>query len=156
MFTIGDFARSGRVSVRMLRHYDAIGLLRPAPTSTRSPAIVLPADQLARLNRVVALKDLGFTLDQVGTIVDDEIDVDELRGMLRLRRAELQEQIATDAARLARVEARLRVIEKEDAMSSDEVRSRWFRPSGWPSSVLRSAGSSRSTSRRCWGRCSSS
>ncbi|MGK8552912.1 MerR family DNA-binding transcriptional regulator [Nocardia gipuzkoensis] len=29
MFSIGDFARHGRVSVRMLRHYDAIGLLRP-------------------------------------------------------------------------------------------------------------------------------
>ena len=41
--------------------------------------------------------------------------------MLRLRRAELRDQIATDTARLARVEARLRVIEKEDAMSSDEV-----------------------------------
>jgi len=30
MFSIGEFARHGRVSVRMLRHYDAIGLLRPA------------------------------------------------------------------------------------------------------------------------------
>jgi len=29
-FSIGEFARHGRVSVRMLRHYDAIGLLRPA------------------------------------------------------------------------------------------------------------------------------
>ena len=68
----------------------------------------------------MALKDLGFTLDQVATILDDEIDVDELRGMLRLRRAELREQIAADTARLARVEARLRVIEREDAMS-DEI-----------------------------------
>ncbi|RBL79553.1 MerR family transcriptional regulator, partial [Streptomyces cavourensis] len=32
MFTIGDFARYGRVSPRMLRHYDAIGLLRPDRT----------------------------------------------------------------------------------------------------------------------------
>ncbi len=121
MFTIGDFARSGRVSVRMLRHYDAIGLLRPASVDPLTGYRSYRTDQLARLNRVVALKDLGFTLDQVATIVDDEIDVDELRGMLRLRRAELQEQIATDAARLARVEARLRIIEREDAMSSDEV-----------------------------------
>ena len=68
---------------------------------------------------MVALKDLGFTLDQVATIVDDEIDVDELRGMLRLRRAELREQIAADTARLARVEARLRVIEREDVMSEE-------------------------------------
>ena len=134
MFTIGDFARSGRVSVRMLRHYDAIGLLRPASVDPFTGYRSYRAEQLARLNRVVALKDLGFTLDQVATIVDDEIDVDELRGMLRLRRAELREQIAADAARLARVEARLRIIEREGAMSAKKSRSRPFRPSGWPSS----------------------
>ena len=119
MFSIGDLARSGRVSVRMLRHYDTIGLLRPASvdpfTGYRSYAV----EQLTRLNRVVALKDLGFTLDQVAAIVDDDIDSDELRGMLRLRRAELRDQIAADTARLARVEARLRVIEREDVMSEE-------------------------------------
>jgi DNA-binding transcriptional MerR regulator/effector-binding domain-containing protein len=126
MFTIGDFARHGRVSVRMLRHYDAIGLLRPAQVDPITGYRSYTVDQLTRLNRVVALKDLGFSLDQVGTILDDTIDIEQLRGMLRLRRAELQDQIATDTARLARVEARLRVIEKEDALSnqtmgSDEV-----------------------------------
>jgi DNA-binding transcriptional MerR regulator len=121
MFSIGDFARSGRVSVRMLRHYDAIGLLRPASVDPVTGYRSYQTDQLARLNRVVALKDLGFTLEQVATIVDDDIDVEELRVMLRLRRAELRDQIAADTARLVRVDARLRVIEKEDAMSSDEV-----------------------------------
>jgi DNA-binding transcriptional MerR regulator len=121
MFSIGDFARSGRVSVRMLRHYDAIGLLRPASVDAITGYRSYDADQLARLNQVVALKDLGFTLEQVATIVDDHIDVPELKAMLRLRRAELHEQIAADSARLARVEARLRAIEREDAMSSDEV-----------------------------------
>lgn len=121
MFNIGDFARSGRVSVRMLRHYDAIGLLRPATVDPVTGYRLYSPDQLARLNRVVALKDLGFTLEQVATIVDDEIEVDELRGMLRLRQAELRERIASDTARLGRVQARLRVIEMEDAMSSDEV-----------------------------------
>lgn len=119
MFTIGDFARSGRVSVRMLRHYDAIGLLRPASVDPSTGYRFYLVEQLTRLNRVVALKDLGFTLDQVATLVDDEIDVDELRGMLRLRRAELRDQIAADTARLARVEARLRVIERESAMSEE-------------------------------------
>ena len=121
MFSIGDFARSGRVSVRMLRHYDAIGLLRPASVDPVTGYRSYEADQLARLNRVVALKHLGFTLEQVATIVGDDIDVDELRAMLRHRRAELRDQIAADTARLARVEARLRVIEKEDAMSNEEV-----------------------------------
>lgn len=121
MFTIGEFASLSRVSVRMLRHYDAIGLLRPASLNPSSGYRLYSADQLWRLNRIVALKDLGFTLQQVARIIDDKVDVTELRGMLRLRRAELETQMATDAARLMGVEARLRMIEREGSMSTEEV-----------------------------------
>lgn len=121
MFTIGDFARHGRVSVRMLRHYDAIGLLRPARVDPHSGYRGYEAAQLSRLNRVVALKDLGFTLEQVQTIIDDKVGIDELRGMLRLRQAELANQLTADRARLAAVEARLRSIETEGAMPVDDV-----------------------------------
>ncbi|MER5308359.1 MerR family transcriptional regulator [Streptomyces sp. NPDC002773] len=121
MFTIGDFARHGRVSVRMLRHYDAIGLLRPARVDPHSGYRFYTADQLARLNRVIALKDLGFTLEQVGAILDERLDADELRGMLRLRRAELETALAEARARLAQVGARLRAIESEGRMSTQDV-----------------------------------
>src|SRR5215218_1206816 len=121
MLGIGDFARHGRVSVRMLRHYDAIGLLQPAYVDQVTGYRWYEAAQLARLNRIVALKDLGFTLQQVQSILDEEVSVGELRGMLRLRQAELQTQIAADTARLAQVEMRLQVIEQEGAMPADEV-----------------------------------
>ena len=62
MFSIGEFARHGRVSVRMLRHYDAIGLLRPASVDAATGYRFYQAGQLAELNRIIALKDLGFTL----------------------------------------------------------------------------------------------
>ena len=78
MFSIGDFARHGRVSVRMLRHYDAIGLLRPAAVDRATGYRSYEAQQLARLNRIVALKDLGFTLQQVQSILDDKVSVEEL------------------------------------------------------------------------------
>lgn len=112
MFAIGEFARHGRVSVRMLHHYDAIGLLEPAVDRATGYRFY-EAGQLSRLNRIVALKNLGFTLQQVGSILDDQVSAAELRGMLILRRAELSEQIAADAARLAQVEARLLAIETE-------------------------------------------
>ncbi|MEW2147040.1 MerR family transcriptional regulator [Micromonospora vinacea] len=121
MFTIGDFARLGRVSVRMLRHYDSIGLLRPASVDPHTGYRFYRADQLRRLNRVIALKELGLTLEQVRAIVDDAVDVAELRGMLRLRRSQLAEQLAADTARLTAVEARLRMIESEGRMTAQDV-----------------------------------
>jgi DNA-binding transcriptional MerR regulator len=121
MFSIGDFASHGQVSVRMLRHYDAIGLLPPAHVDPATGYRTYDAAQLSRLNRIVALKDLGFTLEQVSSILDDKVSVEELRGMLRLRQADLQAQLTADAGRLRQVEARLRLIEEEGAMPTDDV-----------------------------------
>ncbi|MGX2995560.1 MerR family transcriptional regulator [Streptomyces sp. JNUCC 64] len=121
MFTIGDFARHGRVSVRMLRHYDAIGLLRPAHVDPATGYRSYTAVQLTRLNRVIALKDLGLTLQQVRRILDEEVSTEELRAMLRLRRAELEAGMAATAARLVQVEARLRSIESEGRMPTNDV-----------------------------------
>ncbi len=109
MFTIGDFAKHGRVSVRMLRHYDALGLLRPARVDPFTGYRFYDAGQLARLNRVIALKELGFSLDQVGTILDLSLI------------QELESAMAAAAARLVQVEARLRTIESEGTMPADEI-----------------------------------
>ena len=121
MFTIGDFARHGRVSVRMLRHYDATGLLRPAHVDPASGYRYYTAAQLARLNRVIALKDLGLTLRQVQEILDEKVTTEELRAMLRLRRAELEATMTAAAMRLVQVEARLRAIESEGRMPTNDV-----------------------------------
>ena len=121
MFSIGEFARHGRVSIRMLRHYDAVGLLEPATVDRQTGYRTYQAEQLSRLNRVVALKELGFTLQQVQTILDEKVSVEELYGMLRLRQAELQSRMAADAARLTQIRARLQTIEKEGAMPGDDV-----------------------------------
>lgn len=121
MFAIGDFAKHARVSVRMLRHYDALGLLPPARVDEFSGYRYYDAAQLARVNRIVALKDLGFTLRQVQSILDAEVDAEELRGMLRLRRAELENAAAAAAARLAQVEVRLAAIEQEGRIPGYDV-----------------------------------
>jgi DNA-binding transcriptional MerR regulator len=121
VFTIGAFAAMGRVSVRMLRHYDALGLLRPARVDEFTGYRFYEADQLRRLNRLVALKDLGLTLDQVKSILDDELDGADLRGLLHHREAELRDQIAADQARLNRLRARLALIDAEDASPAGPV-----------------------------------
>lgn len=118
---IGDFARLGQVSVRMLRHYDAIGLLRPAHVDVGTGYRSYDPEQLHALNRLVALKDLGFTLEQVRELLVDDVGPRELRGMLRLRQVELEAEERAVRTRLAAVESRLRMIEKENHMPTDYV-----------------------------------
>lgn len=120
MFRIGDFARVGQVSVRMLHHYDGIGLLRPAQIDSNGYRLYSGA-QLTRLNRIVALKDLGFSLETVSEMLDSELSVAELRRLLERRRLDLEQQIADYAAKLESVEARLKTIESVGVMSNFEV-----------------------------------
>lgn len=111
MFKIGDFSKFSRVSVKMLRHYDRLGLLKPARIDPATNYRHYSADQLPRLNRILALRDLGLTLEQIGSLLDDEPSADQLRGMLRLKHAELEQQVRNEQQRLARIEARLKQIE---------------------------------------------
>lgn len=121
MFSTGAFARLAQVSVRTLHHYDDIGLLTPAEVDDTTGYRWYSAQQLPRLHRIMALRDLGFSLTEIQAIVDEEVSLDELRGMLRLRKAEASGRIATEAERLARVEARLRQIEDEQQPNEYDV-----------------------------------
>ncbi|WP_064745563.1 MerR family transcriptional regulator [Pseudonocardia acaciae] len=122
MLSIGELAARTRVSVRMLRHYDAVGLVVPERVDEATGYRWYAASQVGRVNGVVALKELGFTLDQCRAALDDRISVEALRGMLRLREAELERRIESDTRRLAEVARRLRSIEEGLTMSSDTLR----------------------------------
>jgi DNA-binding transcriptional MerR regulator len=121
MFRIGDFSRLTQVTVKALRHYDALGLLKPAHIDPDSGYRYYSADQLPRLNRILALKDLGFSLEQIGQLLDAELTADQLRHMLELRQAEVRQQIADEQIRLARIEARLDQIERGAASNRYDV-----------------------------------
>lgn len=121
MFTTTEFARIGMVSARLLRCYESTGLLLPRRVDPVTGRGCYEANQLPRLNRILALSDLGFTLPQVWALLATAVSESELRGMLRLRRAELAAKISADTARLARVEARLNTIAKEGYLPRNEV-----------------------------------
>jgi DNA-binding transcriptional MerR regulator/predicted transcriptional regulator YdeE len=121
MLNIGEFARFGQVSPRMLRHYDEIGLLRPKEVDPRSGYRCYEVAQLGRLHRLLALRDLGFTLEQTRQLLDDDPSPEQLRGMLQLRRAQIEQDVAAEQARLRRVEAHLRALEGSIEMSSLDV-----------------------------------
>jgi DNA-binding transcriptional MerR regulator len=78
-------------------------------------------EQLPHLKRIIALKDLGLSLNQIERMLDHELSAVELRGMLRLKRIELMEKVEGEKERLARVETRIRQMEKEGSMPDYEV-----------------------------------
>jgi len=121
MFKIGEFSRLTQVSVRMLRHYDQLNVLKPAQVDTFTDYRYYSAEQLPRLNRILALQDLGFTLAQIKDMLDKPVTAQQLRGMLMLKRAEVEQQIEQEQERLTRLEARLSLIETEADVSKYEV-----------------------------------
>jgi DNA-binding transcriptional MerR regulator/effector-binding domain-containing protein len=120
MFSIGEFARLGGVSIRTLRHYDEIGLLRPATVDPDTGYRGYSAAQLGQLNRIMALKELGLSLTQAKRLLDG-VTLEELRGMLILRRAQLEHELQQHKNQLLGVEARLRSIAREDGMPADDI-----------------------------------
>ena len=110
---IGEFSALGRVSVRMLRHYEKLGLLAPSETDAWTGYRSYTLEQLPRLNRIIALKELGFSLQEVGAILSDEPTAEDMRALLAERRARLAAELEESSRRLAQVEVRLSQIERE-------------------------------------------
>lgn len=121
MFRIGDFSRLSLVSVKALRYYDEFGLLKPARVDEFTGYRYYSANQLTRLNRILALKDMGLSLEQIALLLDKEPTPDQIRGMLRLKQVELHQQLTEGQARLTRIEAWLQAFEQEVTMPAYDV-----------------------------------
>ena len=111
MFRIGDFSKIAQVSGRLLRYYDEIGLLSPEFTDPQTGYRYYSARQLPRLNRILVLKELGLSLEQVARLLARDTSTDEMRGMLALRKAQIEQSVQEEMERLRAVEARLEEID---------------------------------------------
>src|SRR5688572_12858988 len=121
MFRIGDFSRIARVSARLLRFYDEIGLFSPTYTDAQTGYRFYTASQLASLNRILVLKELGFHLDQVRDIVGSDITAEQLRNMLVLRKNDVAQALDAEAQRLRHIETRIVQLETDGRLSADDV-----------------------------------
>lgn len=121
MFRIGEFAQIAQVSTRQLRFYDQLGLLRPDHIDQQTGYRYYAIRQLPRLNAILALKDLGLTLDQIGPLLEDAISPEELRGMLLLKKAETEQAIRTEEQRLRHIESRIEQIDRQDGLTGYDV-----------------------------------
>jgi DNA-binding transcriptional MerR regulator len=121
VYGIGSVARLAQLSVRTLRHYDDVGLLRPAAVDPVTGYRRYTPDQVVRLHRILVLRDLGVPLNEIGLLLDDDVTVEQLRGILRLRQAEAKAQLRAQSDQLTRVEIRLAQLEEGSHMSDYEV-----------------------------------
>lgn len=121
MLKIGEFSSLAHISIRALRHYDELGLLRPIHVDPESGYRYYSVSQLPRLHRILALRDLGFPLDRIAEALEEGITADSLRGMLLLRRVEQEREIQEEIDRLSRLKALLHLIEQEGQMTTDVV-----------------------------------
>jgi len=107
MFRIGEFAQIAQVSGRQLRFYEELGLLHPAHVDQQTGYRYYSIRQLPRLNSILALKELGLSLEQIGPLLERDLSPAELRSMLTLKRAQLERSLQEEEARLRHIESRI-------------------------------------------------
>lgn len=121
MYRIGDFSRIANVTVKTLRYYAREGLLTPVWVDRFTSYRYYSLEQLPRLNRILALKDLGFSLEEIKPLLNSTLPVEELRGILSRKKTELELRLRSEQHRLVRVEQRLEQIEHESELSNSDV-----------------------------------
>jgi DNA-binding transcriptional MerR regulator/effector-binding domain-containing protein len=104
-----------------LRFYDQLGLLQPAHIDAQTGYRYYSIRQLPRLNGILALKELGLSLEQIGPLLKDEISPTELRAMLTLKRAEVERSLREEERRLRHIESRIAQIDRHGGTEGFDV-----------------------------------
>jgi DNA-binding transcriptional MerR regulator len=121
MLKIGEFARLAQVSVKTLRHYGAMGLLEPAAVSRDTGYRYYLPEQLRRLRSILALRDLGLSLDVVRDLTGEGMPAADLQRALLARRDDLERSIALHRIQLVEIEARLCALQEDASRREPDV-----------------------------------
>jgi predicted transcriptional regulator YdeE/DNA-binding transcriptional MerR regulator len=118
MLKIGEFSKIAQVSVKTLRFYDQLGLLKPAHIDRFNGYRYYSLEQLPRLFRILALKDLDFSLEEIQGLLRADLPGEVLHVMLSNKATELRQRVTSEQARLYRVENHLNQLARS---SSDQT-----------------------------------
>lgn len=121
MLKIGDFSKLSRISIRMLRHYDQIGLLIPASTDPFTGYRYYSETQLPVAGRIAALKDMGFGLTAIAELLKNYHDPEALKQYLEIKQLEVQEQAEEAKRRLQLLDTAIRRLGKDELMMNYDV-----------------------------------
>ncbi|GHO47102.1 hypothetical protein KSX_52650 [Ktedonospora formicarum] len=109
MLKIGEFARLSQVALKTLRHYDALGILRPSQINPENGYRWYDLDQLTDMMRILALKDCGFVLEEIAHLLHTQ-DEDALEELLQQRMIAQQELVREEQTRLGRLLTRVQQL----------------------------------------------
>lgn len=123
-YSIGDFAWLSGVTTKALRHYDRIGVLRPAVVDAHSRYRRYSADQLAELYELLSFARLGLSLRQARDVMAGEGAVDSLSRALLTTKREIETRIAEDSARLTWIASKLGELSGDVDAPRDSATSR--------------------------------
>lgn len=110
MLRIGEFSQFSRITVRMLRHYDQEGVLKPAEQDPQTGYRLYAVQQLEQARRITALRDVGFGVRDIKRLL--AANSDELSEELRMRRHAADEEVARAQAQRDAVDKMLRMVER--------------------------------------------
>jgi DNA-binding transcriptional MerR regulator len=121
MLKIGTFSRIANVSIRLLHYYDELGLFKPAYIDPESGYRFYRTAQIKDLNKLLAVRDLGLSLEQIKEYVESDLSTEALRGMLMLKKSQLRQELEEELLRLRRVEYRLKQLEAAETPLTNDV-----------------------------------
>lgn len=121
MLKIGEFSKLSRISIRMLRYYNEMGLLVPENTDSFTGYRYYSESQLPIANRITSLKDMGFSLAVVKEILFNYNDVDKLKTYFLVKETELKEEVKSMNQKLLLLENMIERLGKDDIMMKYNV-----------------------------------
>lgn len=121
MLKIGEFSKLSRVSIRMLRHYDELGLLAPQSIDPFTGYRYYGEDQLPLAGQICALKDMGFGLAEVKAILACQRDRAVLDRFLADKQVELTRREETIRQQLRLLDTARKRLRKDEPMMQYNV-----------------------------------
>jgi DNA-binding transcriptional MerR regulator len=121
MLKIGDFSRLARVTIKALRYYDELGLLKPAKIDSFTGYRYYSADQLPRLHRIIALKDMGLSLEEIARLLQNDVSISHILDLLHTKQEALKRRLEEESEHLKRVEDWILEVERENKLPAYEI-----------------------------------
>lgn len=121
MLKIGDFSKLSRISIRMLRYYDEIGLLMPESVDEFTGYRYYREEQLPQAEKIQSFKEMGFNLSVIGEILSNYQNVQEIEKYLLIKKKELEEQANITQERIKLLDNTIQYLRKDGKIMNYNV-----------------------------------